>query len=165
MSKIIYNDIITKDNIQDYAERMAVCATRGLARIMGKYQIHKLYASLIKDINTTTKSRMAELEQRIDELNGKILVEESKLKNSITKEEVMKYLTDSVRYLSPQVLIEVLVNRIELYDDEIIVWFNYSERTNPDDPDTDSRDFILQENYKMTVTSRFVIASIKITLR
>lgn len=76
----------------------------------------------------------------------------------------MEYLTDSVRYLSPQVLIEVIVNRIELYDDEIIVWFNYSERTNPDDPDTDSRDFILQENYKMTVTSRFVIAS-KITLR
>lgn len=50
MTKFIYNDIITKDNIQDYAECMAVCATRGLARIMGKYQIHKLYASLIKDI-------------------------------------------------------------------------------------------------------------------
>lgn len=116
-------------------------------------------------INATTKNRMAELERQIDELSGKILIEESKLENSITKEEVMEYLTDSVRYLSPQVLIEVLVNRIELYDDEILVWFNYSERTNPDDPDTDSRDFILQENYKMTVTSRFVIASIKITLR
>lgn len=105
-------------------------------------------------INATTKNRMAELEQWIDELNGKILVEESKLENSITKEEVMEYLTDSVRYLSPQVLIEVLVHRIELYDDEIVVWFYYSERTNPDDPETDSRDFILQENYKMTVTSR-----------
>ena len=112
-------------------------------------------------INTTTKNRMSELEQRIDELNGKILIEESKLENSITKEEVMEYLTDSVRELSPQVLIEVLVNRIELYDDEIVVWFNYSDRVNPDDPDTDSRDFILQVIYKMTVTSRFVIASIK----
>lgn len=116
-------------------------------------------------INTTTKNRMAELEQRIDELNGKILVEESKLENSITKEEVMEYLTNSVRELSPQVLIEVLVNRIELYDDEIVVWFNYSDRTNPDNPDTDSRDFILQENYKMTVTSRFVVVSRKVALR
>lgn len=116
-------------------------------------------------INSTTKNRMAELEQRIDELNGKILVEENKLENSITKEEVMEYLTDRVRELSPQVLVEVLVNRIELYDDEIVVWFNYSDHANPDNPDTDSRDFILQENYKMTVTSRFVIASIKITLR
>lgn len=33
----------------------------------------------------------------------------------------MKYLTHSVRDLSPQALIEILVNRIELYDDEI--WF------------------------------------------
>lgn len=55
----------------------------------------------------------------------------------------------------------MLVNRIELYDDEIVVWFNYSDRVNPDDPDTGSRDFILQVIYKMTVTSRFVIASIK----
>lgn len=77
----------------------------------------------------------------------------------------MEYLTHSARDLSPQVLIDVLVNRIELYDDEIIVWFNYSDRTNPDDPDNDSRDFILQEIYRMTVTSRFIISSIKITLR
>ncbi len=55
----------------------------------------------------------------------------------------------------------MFINRIELYDDEIVVWFNYSDRTNPDNPDTDSRDFILQENYKMTGTSRFVIASFR----
>ncbi len=110
-------------------------------------------------INTTTKDRMAELERQIDEINGKILIEESKLENSITREEIMEYLTHSVRDLSPQVLIDVLVNRIELYDDEIVVWFNYSDRINPDDPDTDSRDFILQEIYKMSVTSRFVIAT------
>ncbi len=50
MAKKVYNEIITKDNIQDYGERMSICALRGLARIMGKYEIHKLYASLIKDI-------------------------------------------------------------------------------------------------------------------
>ena len=77
----------------------------------------------------------------------------------------MEYLTDSVRELSPQVLIEVLVNRIELYDDEIVVWFNYSDRVNPDDPDTDSRDFILQGIYKIVVTSRFVVATRKVALR
>ncbi len=116
-------------------------------------------------INATTKNRMAELEQQIDELSGKILIEESKLENSITREEVMEYLTHSVRDLSPQALIEILINRIELYDDEIVVWFNYSDRTNPDDPDTDSRDFLLPENYFISVTSRFVIASVKIALR
>ena len=116
-------------------------------------------------INTTTKNRMAELERQIDELSGKILIEESKLENSITREEVMEYLTHSVRDLSPQALIEILVNRIELYDDEIVVWFNYSDRINPDDPDTDGRDFSLPENYSISVTSRFIIVSIKITIR
>ena len=116
-------------------------------------------------INTTTKNRMAELERQIDELSGKILIEESKLENSITREEVMEYLTHSVRDLSPQALIEILVNRIELYDDEIVVSFNYSDRINPDDPDTDGRDFSLPENYSISVTSRFIIVSIKITIR
>ena len=108
---------------------------------------------------------MAELEQKIDELNGKILLEESKIENSITREEVMEYLAHSVRDLSPQALIEILVNRIELYDDEIVVWFNYSDRNNPDDPDTERRDFLLHENYSISVTSRFIIVSIKIALR
>lgn len=116
-------------------------------------------------INSTTKNRMAELERQIDELNGKILIEESKLENSITREEIMDYLTHSVRNLSPQVLIDILINRIELFDDEIVIWFNYSDRTNPDDPDTDSRDFLLSENYSISVISRFIIASTKITLR
>ncbi len=108
---------------------------------------------------------MAELEQKIDELSGEIHLEESKLENSITREEVMDYLTHSVRNLSPQALIEILVNRIELYDDEIVVWFNYSDRTNPDDSDNARRDFLLPENYSVSVTSRFVIASKKIALR
>ncbi len=98
-------------------------------------------------------------------MNAKIISEEYKLQNGITRDEVMEYLTHGVRDLSPQVLIDVLVNRIELYDDEIVVWFNYSDRINPDDPDTDSRDFILQENFKITVTSRFIIASKKIAAR
>ncbi len=112
-------------------------------------------------INTTTKNRMAELERQIDELSGKILIEESKLENSITREEVMEYLTHSVRDLSPQALIEILVNRIELYDDEIVVWFNYSDRVNPDEPDTDRRDFSLPENFSVCVTSLFIVVSKK----
>ena len=107
---------------------------------------------------------MTELEQRIDELSGKILIEESKIENSISREEIMEYLTHSIKDLSPQVLIDILVNRIELYDDEIVIWFNYSDRTNPDDPDTDSRDFLLSENYFISVTSCFIIASTKIAL-
>ena len=113
-------------------------------------------------INATTKNRMSELEREIDELSGKILTEECKLQNGITREDVMEYLTSGVRDLSPQVLIDILVNRIELFDDEIVIWFNYSDKTNPDDPDKDRRDFSMPENYVITVTSRFMIVSKKI---
>lgn len=56
--------------------------------------------------------------------------------------------------------------RLEVfYDDKIVVWFNYSDRTNPDDPDTERRDFSLLENYVISATSRFIIVSIKSALR
>ena len=108
-------------------------------------------------INSTTKARMAELERQIDELSGKILIEENKLENRLTREDVKEYLTHGVRDLSPQALIELFVHRIELYDDKIIIWFNYSDRTDPDDPDTDRRGFLLSDKYFATATSRFVI--------
>ena len=77
----------------------------------------------------------------------------------------MEYLTHGVRNLSPQALIEILVTRVELYDDEIVVWCNYSERTNPDDPDDNRRDFSLHENYSISVTSCFIIVSSKIAIK
>ena len=69
----------------------------------------------------------------------------------------MEYLTSGVRQDSPQLLIDLMVERIELFDDEIIVWFNYTPKTNPEDPDTDSRDFILQEKYTVSVTTAAIV--------
>ena len=111
-------------------------------------------------INSTTKARMAELERQIDELSGKILIEENKLENRLTREDVKEYLTHGVRDLSPQAPIELLVHRIELYDDKIIIWFNYSDRTDPDDPDTDRRGFLLSDKYSATATNRFIIIEV-----
>ena len=111
-------------------------------------------------INPTTKTRMAELERQIDELSGKILIEENKLENRLTREDVKEYLTHGVRDLSPQALIELLVHRIELYDDKIIIWFNYTDRTDPDDHDTDRRGFLLSDKYSATATNRFVIIEV-----
>ena len=111
-------------------------------------------------INPTTKARMSELERQIDELSGKILIEENKLENRLTREDVKEYLTHGVRDLSPQALIELLVHRIELYDDKIIIWFNYTDRTDPDDPDTDRRGFLLSDKYSATATNRFIIIEV-----
>ncbi len=132
-----------------------------------KAQVEKSMANVMKAIEEgiiydVTKNRVKELQEQLDDLSAKILVEQYKQENGITREEAMEYLTSGVRDLSPQLLIDLMVNRIELFDDEIIVWFNYSNKNNPDDPDTESRDFILQEKYTMRVNTAVIIVTMKL---
>lgn len=74
----------------------------------------------------------------------------------------MEYLTSGVRGLSPQLLIDLMVNKIELFDDEIIVWFNYTNKQNPEDPEETGRDFILQEKYSVRVNTAVIIVTMKL---
>lgn len=108
-------------------------------------------------ITATTKNRVTELENEIDGLQAKILAEECNLQNQVSREDIMEYLTNGVRQSSPQVLIDILVNKIELYDDEIVVYFNYTDKTNPDDPNTDTRDFLLPCGYNAIATTRYLV--------
>ena len=113
-------------------------------------------------IYDVTKNRVKELQEKLDDLSAKIFVEQYKQENGITREQAMEYLTSGVRQESPQLLIELMVNRIELFNNEIIVWFNYSDKTNPDNPETDGRDFILQEKYVASITTAAIIVRTKI---
>ena len=103
-----------------------------------------------------------ELQEQLDDLSAKILVEQHKQENGITREEAMEYLTSGVRELSPQLLIDLMVNRIELFDDEIIVWFNYTNKQNPENPDATGRNFILQEKYSVRVNTAVIIVTMKL---
>ena len=69
----------------------------------------------------TTKTRFTELETEIDGVQAKILQEECKLQNQVDRQDIMEYLTYGVRENSPQVLIDILVNKIELYNDKIVI--------------------------------------------
>lgn len=73
----------------------------------------------------------------------------------------MRYAEHSIKNLS-QLLIEATVRQIRLYDDETVVWVNYSDRINPDDPDFGHRDFILHEIYIVTVTVKYIVVKKKI---
>lgn len=44
-------EILTVDNVQFIGERIATCAVRGYARLSGNDKMHKLYASLCRDID------------------------------------------------------------------------------------------------------------------
>ena len=61
-------------------------------------------------LTPTTKSRMTELEEEIDILNGKILAEESKEDNLITREQVMEFLY-TLPEQEPQVIIDTMIRK------------------------------------------------------
>ena len=85
--------------------------------------------------------------------------ERNKLAQEISREEVMKYLTDGVRQKSPEILIELLINKITIWDDHIEIEFNYSNNTNPDEHETVRRDFSISRNlYVMIATNCVLIA-------
>ena len=84
-------------------------------------------------ITSTTKQRMLELEQTRDEINLKLIKEEMK-KPTITKEGLMLWLKQ-IQTMSletkehKQRLIDIFVNAVYLYDDKLVIAFNYKEAT------------------------------------
>ena len=82
-------------------------------------------------ITSTTKQRMLELEQTRDEINLKLIKEEMK-KPTITKEGLMLWLKQ-IQTMSletkehKQRLIDCFVNAVYLYDDKLVITFNYKE--------------------------------------
>lgn len=82
-------------------------------------------------ITPTTKQRMIELEQTRDEIKLKLIKEEMK-KPTITKEGLVLWLRH-IQSMSletkehKQRLIDIFVNAVYLYDDKLVITFNYKE--------------------------------------
>ena len=82
-------------------------------------------------ITPTTKQRMIELEQTRDEIKLKLIKEEMK-KPTITKEGLILWLKH-IQNMSletkehKQRLIDIFVNAVYLYDDKLVITFNYKE--------------------------------------
>ena len=82
-------------------------------------------------ITSTTKQRMLELEHTRGEINLKLIKEEMK-KPTITKEGLMLWLKQ-IQTMSletqehKQRLIDCFVNAVYLYDDKLVITFNYKE--------------------------------------
>ena len=105
----------------------------------------------------TTKDRIAELELQIDELNGRILSEECKEANLLTKEDVETFLMDALK-AEPQLLIDTLIDKITLFDDKVEIFYKYSQNNNPDDLTKEiRRDFCLPLGRRVAVTDRHII--------
>lgn len=110
--------------------------------------IKKSLANIMKAIeqgilNATTKKRMDELELQLAETEDKIAIERYKAQNQLKREEVIEYLTHTIRQ-EPKLMLRNLIQKIVLYDDKVEIYYNYLNSMPPsDDPDTPDRDFSL----------------------
>ena len=86
---------------------------------------------------STTKNRMLELEDAIDELDRKILEEESKEDNLITKDAIVDFLS-ALPEKDPQFIIDTAIRKVVLFDNKIEIHYNFITPTNPSDPDGSS---------------------------
>lgn len=74
-------------------------------------------------INKTTNKRMQELEQQIEDLDRKILIERSKTKVLISEEEIRKFYKSALEK-EPLALINYVIKEIKLFNDKVEITFN-----------------------------------------
>ena len=80
----------------------------------------------------STKQRLTELEEKKTHIEQAIIVENAKEKNLLTRADIERYICDAVK-LSAKQMIELLVERIDVYADKICIKLRYSD-TPPDIP-------------------------------
>lgn len=83
-------------------------------------------------ITSTTKTRLEMLEKEQLDLDNKILIEKNKDRIQLSKDEIIKFITVSLKK-EPQYMLDLLVKEVVLYNDKVEIVYNYTSRTIPDD--------------------------------
>jgi DNA invertase Pin-like site-specific DNA recombinase len=78
-------------------------------------------------ITASTKERLQELELQQEELSTKIMIEESKVKTTIKKDDIIEFIKKALNNNAERI-IDLLVKQIILYDDKLIIKCNYSDK-------------------------------------
>ena len=85
----------------------------------------------------STKQRLTELEEKKERIEQAITIESAREKNMLTKEDIERYITDAIK-LSAKQMVELLVERIDVFADKICIKLKYSDT--PIEPPTDFSD-------------------------
>ncbi|MDE7329723.1 MAG: recombinase family protein [Clostridia bacterium] len=78
-----------------------------------------------------TRNRLCELEERQEELERLILIEQSKQTVKITEARIRNFYEQALKY-EPQMLINYIVKEIVMYDDRIDIIYNHPLTISPD---------------------------------
>lgn len=127
-----------KITILDMATRMVNVLLAEKAEL--EKSLENLVRAIEKGVVTeTTTKRITDTEFKIKDCEKKILIEQSKVTTTITKEEVQSYLKEALQKESNS-LLELLIKEIILYDDKVIIYYNYTKQNPTKSPD-DSQGF------------------------
>lgn len=106
-------------------------------------------------LTATTKTRMTELEEQIALLDIKIEGETQKEEQVITKDQVIAYLRNIVKY-EPRFLINVFVKEIVLYNDKKIeIYYYYTDKKDPDEPTDKVHRDLTFHNYNVRIRKTY----------
>ena len=101
-----------------------------------KSQVEKQLNNIVKAIengiiNRTTNQRMKELEEKVDELEKQILIEQNKQAVQITENDIRKFYVDALKK-EPLSLINNLVNKVIVFKDKLEIVLNSPLKRSPD---------------------------------
>lgn len=87
-------------------------------------------------ITNTTKERLQELEKKQEDIAEKIIIEQSKVKMNITKDNIISYVKKALANKAERI-VDLLIKQIILYDDKVEIICNYTHKKAEDDTTLD----------------------------
>ena len=88
-------------------------------------------------ITSSTKKRLNDLELVLEEIQTKIKIAQAKKNEEIKKNDIIYYIKNCLKK-EPKQMIELLIDKIILYDDKIEIYYNFDKQS----PDNTSRGFL-----------------------
>ena len=91
-----------------------------------EHSIDNIVTAIANGVSTkSTKARLEALEKQQEELQEKILCEESRGRTELTKKDIKQFFLKAITK-EPLQIVNSLVDHVVLYDDKIVKNFNFS---------------------------------------
>ncbi len=81
----------------------------------------------------STKQRIEELENKLEDIDAKILLEKSHAKTLLTSKDIVSYIKKALNK-NPRIMLKMLIKEIILYDDHVEIYYKHTQ--NPDEKKT-----------------------------
>lgn len=108
-----------------------------------KFETDNIVATISQGVtNKAILGKLDELEKQADELDIQILIEENKRLDVIERGKIEKFLNEYVKK-TPKQMLQTLIQKAVLFDDRIEITYNLTTNPDPDEPETERRDFLL----------------------